>query len=288
VAHLFGGRVDLGPVAGFAREHGLSLVEDCAQAFRGPGSVGDPAADVSMYSFGTLKTSTALGGAVLRVRDREVLCRMRQTQDGYPVQRRSPYVKKLLTALGLLTCSHPRPYGLLVRSCAWLGVDPDGLISGAVRAFPPGELDRQFFRRLRQRPCAPLLAMLSRRLRTFDRERLALRAGAGEKFARKLRVIQVHPGARSLRRTHWLFPVVVPDPGSLVEALRKRGLDASRATSNIAVVGATAGHSPPARAGLMMSGIVFLPVYPDLPSHALDAMADLVNKRTVVEEVAFS
>jgi perosamine synthetase len=33
VAHLFGGRMDLGPVARFARERGLLLVEDCAQAF---------------------------------------------------------------------------------------------------------------------------------------------------------------------------------------------------------------------------------------------------------------
>src|SRR5215213_4305921 len=37
VAHLFGGRFDLGPVAAFARRHGLLLVEDGAQAFRGPG-----------------------------------------------------------------------------------------------------------------------------------------------------------------------------------------------------------------------------------------------------------
>ncbi|MBA2535674.1 MAG: aminotransferase class V-fold PLP-dependent enzyme, partial [Rubrobacter sp.] len=85
VAHLFGGRMDLGPVARFAREHGLPLVEDCAQAFQGPDAVGDPAADVSMYSFGTLKTSTAMGGAVFRVRDRGVLRSMRELQAAYPV-----------------------------------------------------------------------------------------------------------------------------------------------------------------------------------------------------------
>ena len=67
VAHLFGRRMDLGGVARFARERCLLLVEDCAQAFHGPERMGDPTAEVSMYSFGTLKTSTALGGAVLRV-----------------------------------------------------------------------------------------------------------------------------------------------------------------------------------------------------------------------------
>jgi perosamine synthetase len=63
VAHLFGGRMDLGGIAKFARKCGLLLVEDCAQAFQGPERMGDPVADVSMYSFGTLKTSTALGAA---------------------------------------------------------------------------------------------------------------------------------------------------------------------------------------------------------------------------------
>jgi perosamine synthetase len=84
VAHLFGGRMDLGGIARFAKDRGLLLVEDCAQAFQGPKRMGDAVADVTMYSFGTLKTSTALGGAVLRVRDREVLGRMRGIQASYP------------------------------------------------------------------------------------------------------------------------------------------------------------------------------------------------------------
>jgi hypothetical protein len=168
VAHLFGGRMDLGGIAKFARDRGLLLVEDCAQAFQGPKRMGDPAADVSMYSFGTLKTSTALGGSVLRVGD-------------------------------------------------------------------------------------------------------------------------LHPGQRSTQRTHWLFPVVVEDPEALVASLRRCGLDASRATSNIAVVEASAGRSSPTEASLMMSGVEYLPVYPELSSQALDVMAGLVNDcaaRGAAERVA--
>jgi dTDP-4-amino-4,6-dideoxygalactose transaminase len=284
VAHLFGGRMDLGPVAGFARERGLILVEDCAQAFQGPEWVGDSAADVSMYSFGILKTSTALGGAVLRVRDRGVLRKMRETQAHYPVQRRSHYFKKLVMALGIVAISRPRPYALLARSCGWLGADLDALVNGAVHAFPARGSEEAFFRRLRQRPCAPLLAMLCRRLRTFDRGWLAGRAAAGERFARRLPE-DAHPGGRSLRRTHWLVPVVVSDPQSLVLDLRKRGLDASQATSSIAVVEATAERPPPTQGHRMMSGVVFLPVYPDLPPHALEAMVEVVNDRAVGETV---
>ncbi|MDQ3862449.1 MAG: DegT/DnrJ/EryC1/StrS family aminotransferase [Actinomycetota bacterium] len=288
VAHLFGGRMGLKDVLRFAREHGLLLVEDCAQAFQGPEKMGDPAADVSMYSFGTLKTSTALGGAVLRVRDPGVLDRMRGIQASYPSQGRGAYLKKLLKVLCLVAVSGPRPYGFLTGVCTWLGYDLDALVGDVVRGFPSREPDVTFFRRLRQRPSAPLLAMLSRRLRTFDGERLARRASAGDRFARRLRVVE-HPGRHSLQRTHWLFPVVVEEPGALISGLRRRGLDASRATSSITVVEAPAGRSSAAEASLMMSGVVFLPVYPELPSQAFDAMAGLVNDcaaRGAAERVA--
>ena len=289
VAHLFGGRMDLDGVAKFARERGLLLVEDCAQAFQGPERMGDPAADVSMYSFGTLKTSTALGGAVLRVRDREVLGRMRGIQASYPTQGRGGYLMKLLKVLGLVAVSRPRPYGLLARACTRFGSDLDALVGGVVHGFPPNEPAATFFRHLRHRPCAPLLAMLFRRLRSFDRERLARRASTGELFARRLRVVDLHPGRQSLQRTHWLFPVVVEDPETLVASLPRRGLDASQATSSIAVVDAPAGRSSPAEASLMMSGVVFVPVYPELPSQAFDVMAGQINDcaaRAAAESVA--
>src|SRR5215210_5916005 len=287
VAHLFGGRMDLGVVARFAKDRGLLLVEDCAQAFQGPEKMGD-AADVSMYSFGTLKTSTALGGAILRIRDREVLDRMRGTQASYPSYGRSGHLKKLLKVLSLVAVSRPRAYGLLAGACTWLGSDLDALVNGVVRGFPPREPAATFFRRLRHRPSAPLLAMLSRRLRTFDGERLARRASTGERFASRLRAVE-HPGQGSLQRTHWLFPVVVEDPEALIVGLRRRGLDVSRATSSIAVVEAPAGRSSPVEASLMMSGVVFLPVYPELTSQAFDVVAGLVNDcaaREAVESVA--
>lgn len=278
VAHLFGGRMDLGPVARFTRENGLLLVEDCAQALQGPENMGHPAADVSMYSFGTLKTSTALGGAVLRVRDRGILGKMRGIRSDYPLQRRSEYAGKLIRIFCLVAVSRPGPYGLLVRACARLGADLDALLNGVVRAFPPGEPVEVLFRRIRRRPSAPLLALLARRLRTFDGARLARRAAAGERLARGLRPAVEHPGGRSSRRTHWLFPIFVPDPEAVVRGLRLHGLDASRATSSIAVVEAPAGCAAPSEAARMMSGIVFLPAYPELPESLLDRMVGIVNE----------
>ncbi|MCZ6462873.1 MAG: DegT/DnrJ/EryC1/StrS family aminotransferase, partial [Proteobacteria bacterium] len=80
VAHLFGCRLDLEVVLSLAEEHELFVVEDCAQAFAGLGYRGHPRANVSAFSFGPLKTASALGGALLQVRDPHVLDAMRELQ----------------------------------------------------------------------------------------------------------------------------------------------------------------------------------------------------------------
>ena len=68
VAHLFGMREDLGPLVTYARRHHLAIIEDCAQAFTGRDERGYPGADISLFSFGPIKTATALGGAIAYVR----------------------------------------------------------------------------------------------------------------------------------------------------------------------------------------------------------------------------
>jgi perosamine synthetase len=283
VAHLFGSRFDLGLVAAFARRHGLLLVEDCAQGFRGPGDPGDPLADVSMFSFGSIKTASAVGGAILRVRDPGLLQKMRRAQEGWPVQSRRHYAGRLLKALCLVLLGRPLAYGLLARACDLAGRELDALVNGVVRAFPAsGDGTRELFRKIRHRPSAPLLALLARRLRTFDAGRLARRAQSGERVARRLPAAVAHPGRFATSRTHWLFPVLVSDPGELIRALRRRGFDASRVTSSIAPVLAPPelAHRAPEEANWMMSSLVFVPVYPEIPDKDLDLLVG------VVEEVA--
>jgi perosamine synthetase len=83
--------------------------------------------------------------------------------------------------------------------------------------------------------------------------------------------------------------VIVADPETLIADLRRLDLDASRATSSIAAVEAPTGCHSPGEASLMMSGVVFLPVYPELPARAIDVMAETVNEcaaRGAAERVA--
>ena len=58
-----------------------------------------------MYSFGTIKTATCLGGGVLLVRDPVLRARIRMRQDRYPIQPTGEYVRKLVKAALLLTVS---------------------------------------------------------------------------------------------------------------------------------------------------------------------------------------
>ena len=80
VAHIFGTRFPLDTVLEVARSHSLVVVEDCAQAFVGSQYTGDDRADVSMFSFGTIKTATSFGGALIRVKNPVVLNEMRRRE----------------------------------------------------------------------------------------------------------------------------------------------------------------------------------------------------------------
>jgi len=268
VVHLLGGRIDLAPIADFAVRHGLLLIEDSAQAFTGVDSLAPTAADVSMVSFGMIKTASAVGGAVVAVRSSELRAAMQDIQAGWPVQRRRAYAGRLLKMAGLATFNDPRRFAVLHRLLALLGADLDSMINTSTRSFAHGEA---LWAKIRRRPSAGLLALLTRRLTAFDPTRVAERARAGDALAARLPAAYRHPGDGLLRRTHWLFPVWAPDPYALVAELARQGIDVSTGTSNLVAVAAEDG-SVPERAGRLMASIVYLPSYPQLGAAGRDRL----------------
>ena len=191
VVHLFGGRIDLTPVAEFARRHDLMLIEDSAQAFTGIDSLAPSGADVSMFSFGMIKTASAVGGALVSVGDAELRSSMRKEQDGWPALPGIAYAVRLAKAGGLAVFNDPRRFGVLFRLCRRLGVDLDGMINTSTRSFAAGE---ELWARIRRRPAPALLAVLSRRLGQLDQDRLARRAAMGEELRAGLPRGYLHPG----------------------------------------------------------------------------------------------
>ena len=262
VAHLFGSRCDLEAVAAVARRHDLILVEDCAQSFRGPEHTGDSAADVSLFSFGPIKTATALGGALVRAAEPELRIRMRGLAERLPVQPRREYAARIAKYACLVVLGRPVPYGLFARTLGALGQDLDTMVSGLARGFPGPDLLPQ----IRRRPSAPLLALHERRLRRFDAGRIEARAAIGERVAASLPPSLALAGAAALERTHWVFPVLCADRRRVIASLRRAGFDAAEATSGIAAV-----EPPEDRPDLeapvaaqTIANVLFLPAYPEL------------------------
>src|SRR6267143_722689 len=140
VAHLFGSRMAMEPISAAARRHELLVIEDCAQAFAADGYRGSAQSDVSLFSFGPIKTATALGGALLRVSDAGLRTAMLARQRKYPAQRRAAYVRKLMKCAALKALSYRLPYGLFAASCSLLQTSHDAIIGQAARSFAGMEL----------------------------------------------------------------------------------------------------------------------------------------------------
>lgn len=270
VAHLFGSRIPLDAILDVSRQHGLFVIEDCAQAFAGGQYRGHPQADVSMFSFGPIKSTTALGGALLRLRDRELLGRMRTAQAAYPVQSRWSYLRRLLKYAFLKAISSRPVAEMIVRASRVIRYDYDRLVNGAVRGFAGGD----FFPRIRQQPSAPLLAMMLRRFRAFDPSRLADQISKAQLLVQLLDGAVLCPAAKTDLHTYWVFPILVQDPTGVITKLRRKGFDATQGQSLCVV-------SPPARrpelaataAADALPRIVYLPFYPQMPTRCVSRMA---------------
>ncbi len=285
VAHLFGGRVDLAPFVAFARSRDLLLVEDCAQAFRSPEETGHPDADVSMFSFGSIKTMTALGGALFRVKDYALRERMRAREAEWPVMPVGEFLQKVMKLSALAAATEPLAYELLAQACRLSGTELDDVVGPAVKGFPLPEVSgpdaeaikgRALAERVRRRAPGPMLALLEHRLKWFDPRTVSRRAAAGEAVREALPKGVFLPGRRAMERTHWLCPVNVPDPKETVRALRALGFDASTCTSSIHAIPAPAGRPEvrPTNAEWMFRSLIFLPVVSTLTTEEVRRMLD--------------
>lgn len=252
VAHLFGSRIDLDPIADLAERCGLILFEDGAQVFGLPGYRGHERADVSLFSFGTIKTRTALGGALLRFRDAGLLARVRELEGRLPEWPRGAFARKVAKAFAMKCLSWPLPYALCIALCRLRGKDHEDVLHRSVRGFH-GSLVHA----IRHRPNGPLLALLARRLRQNGDERVAWRE-------RNARAVLVHlpPGLRAVGsrapdHTHWVTTVLADEPEARIRELRARGFDATQAATATAIV--VEGRDAPRNALRLRDGLVYLP-----------------------------
>jgi perosamine synthetase len=96
--------------------------EDCAEAFYGREFTGRSRADVNMFSFGLIKTATALGGTLLTIRDPSLLASTKAIQAQYLQQKTTKFlhrVAKYTIFKGLI--DSPFAYCLLLAGSGVMG-----------------------------------------------------------------------------------------------------------------------------------------------------------------------
>ncbi len=274
IAHLFGTRIDMEPILDIARRHRLFVIEDCAQAYHGAEYLGHPESDAILFSFGPIKTATALGGGLMYVRNRKLADQIRGIQAAYPVQNRWSYFCRVLRYAGMKWLSHPLLFRGVTRACRMWGVDQDSLICSAARNFPAQRL----FEHLRRQPSVPLLRMMQRRLHTYPLDRIRTRTQRGDALAARLGPERPLHNDGAVANSYWVFPILADNPPLVVERLRQAGLDATCRT-RLAIV-----KPPPDRPQLepvnverLLENLVFLPWHPDIPARVVERMIGILT-----------
>jgi dTDP-4-amino-4,6-dideoxygalactose transaminase len=273
VAHLFGSRMPLDEIVHTAKRFDLMLLEDCAQAVAADAYLGHPGSDVSLFSFGPIKTKTALGGAILRFRDQELRQRVESIQYTEPVVKRLEFMRRVAVFSLLKVLSVRLVFSVFIWACALLGIDYDRFIQNSVRGFGGGEL----LARIRRRPPACMLRLLARRLQSNNFESIERRID----FAR--RIVSGLPealtvGASAAHHTHWVLPVRSPAPERLIADLRSAGFDSTRGASRLCAVASTSEGRPPPAASSLLNEIVYLPMWPAMPEHSRKKMVQIVSR----------
>jgi perosamine synthetase len=274
-AQLMGSRNSMDEVAHFARRHELFFFEDCAQAFAGDGYTGHEEADVTMFSFGPIKTCSTIMGGITRFKDTELAAKVSARQDEYAVHNRWHYALLLLWFALLKTFMTRRLYSVVVAVTRQLGL-PDTRLNKMIRVFG-GKREVEMFR---HQPCYPLLSLLERRLKKFDTAGIAARVAAGNTVIEYLPASLRRPASHAEHHSYWLFPIQVNDPIKLMHQLRTVGFDSIYSYSTFIVHEAREGDADPAPlAREAMKEVLYLPMHAGMTNDDLIRMAKFIAQQ---------
>jgi len=274
VAHLFGGFIDLDPIAELCSARGWALIEDCAQSYDGSGYRGHPQADLSLFSFGSIKSATALGGALSTLRSPQLKAEMCAYRDLLPQQPQARYALKLLKSLLLKLLSQPKIYGRAWSLAVRLGLDFDQMLNQSVRGFSGGDLLSQ----IRQRPSRALIQMLTRRISQAHPARYQRRGEMVRVLCDNLPEQVWALGRQARAHSGWIIPVRVQDPTALTAHLRAKGYDVTHKSSSMSAIQPTAGFQEAARANEVFRDILYLPIYPPLGVEGYGELSALIRR----------
>lgn len=223
LAQLLGSLAPLEEIARICQKHHILLLEDCAQAYCGPDYTGSEWADISLFSFGPIKSMTALGGAVVTFRSDELMAQVDSVEQAYPVRGEGWFARRILKYLCFKLLLQPYCYGALMQLLNVFGRDRESTINGFSRSFRQGDL----IQAIRYQPPLHLLSLLAYRLRHARSQTYQQRRKQAIGFAKRLPDWLVVPACQADNHSYWVFPVLSDHAEALQLSLYEAGFDAT-------------------------------------------------------------
>ena len=284
IAHLFGKRAKLTEIREMLHVHesisgrDILLIEDCAQSYAGIDRLPSHCGDVALYSFGPIKTATALGGGIAIVNDSHLRRHMKNILASDPIQSNTTYAKRIIRH-ALINAMTSR----VILSAIYSGfricrVDPDNVILKLARGFSGDDLITQ----IRFQPSTALSKFLAKRLERSIEIQINQRIENGQFFANEL---GIEP---DFEHSYSAFGVAVKNRNDAIRGLRKLGLDATARTRLCVVTWdethrSAASVSATPQADWLWEHVVFIPCYPGIPRNTLRRAAMIVRQSVLLE-----
>jgi len=286
--HLFGTPCDMDAINTIAEEHGIEVIEDCAQStgarYRGKrvGAIGGHA----YYTFGLTKNITTLSGAMVTTDNDDVADKLRSIigQSGPAV--RSKALKEAATGCAMFLATHPWVY--------WWSVHPAIVMGNALGKDPIHERFGETERTYDQVPGSYVEHAQARDIQAAvglkQLERIEELNGARIRNGRALDEGLAHVPGLSVpaypegsEPIYMSFVVHHPDRDALMQALRKRGVDTTTGyMSDLSDHPLFQDHKKPCpNASKAMSELLHIPVHPNLRTSEVSHLIEAVRAATL-------
>lgn len=271
ITHLFGAIMETDEINAIAKKHNLFVFEDCAQAYAGNTYSGNPTSDVVMFSFGLIKTNTAVRGAIIDIKNPALYADVSSRNEQYDKQKTTNFLKKLLKVVLIKFLTTKIVYTGFYGLVKAVGKDFEQVLASFTKGFPGDDI----FKQIRYRPCSANKKLLQRKLNNFSKRDIVTRI----QFANDiLPYIPDHYkiGMLNAKHTYWVLPIETKDPIKLVSLLRSNGFDASQKASSL--VKLIVPKTIPKPDDLVLENIVYLPAYPAMSRKDRTKLTQLLSE----------
>ena len=241
-------------IIAIARKHNLLVLEDAAQAYAGNRYQGNPETDIILFSFGLIKTNTAVRGAIVKIKDPNLYADVVYKNDRYDRQENGQFLKKLMKVVLIKLLTTRTIYTGFYKLINAMGKDFEKVLAGFTKGFAGADLLKQ----IRYRPCAANKKLLVKKMLSFKQDEIDCRVQMAKDILQDI-PDSYKIGSRNKRHTHWVLPVETQDPNGLIRYLQINGFDASQKASSLIKL-TTADHVP-AKDDLQTKNLVYLPAY---------------------------